>query len=239
MTYNVHGCRGTDGKISAERIADVIAEFDPDVVALQELDLGRARSGGLDQTRAIAERVRMESHFHAALRIEEEEYGDAILSKHPLRLVRSGALPGVERQIIDEPRGALWVEVQIGAAAVQVLNTHFGLGRAERRTQAAAYLGPEWIGAALAAGPTIACGDLNSPSGRVVHSLFTERLRDAQLAAPAGKVRNTFATSLPFLCLDYVFVGPGIAVRHTEVPRSRLTRTASDHFPLVADLALE
>ena len=238
MTYNVHSCRGTDGQISTDRIADVIAQFAPDVVALQELDLGRARSGGLDQTRAIAARVEMDSHFHAALRIAEEEYGDAILSKHPMRLVRAGALPGVERQIIDETRGALWVEIRVGDVPVQVLNTHFGLGRAERRVQAMALLGPEWIGAAMAAGPTIVCGDLNSPSGRVVHSLFTARLRDAQLASPAGRSRKTFATALPFLCLDYVFVSPGIEVLHTEVPRTKLTRVASDHFPLVADLEL-
>src|SRR5689334_13841828 len=55
MTYNVHSCRGMDGAISHERIAEVIERYNPDVVALQELDLGRERSGRLDQTRSIAE----------------------------------------------------------------------------------------------------------------------------------------------------------------------------------------
>ena len=90
MTYNVHSCRGMDGRISHERIADVLERYNPDVVALQELDLRRKRSGGLDQTRAIAELVAMESHFHPALRVAEEEYGDAILSRHPMKVVRSG-----------------------------------------------------------------------------------------------------------------------------------------------------
>jgi endonuclease/exonuclease/phosphatase family metal-dependent hydrolase len=44
MTYNVHGCVGTDGVHSPERIAEVIATYAPDIVALQELDAGRARS---------------------------------------------------------------------------------------------------------------------------------------------------------------------------------------------------
>src|SRR5690606_25634562 len=41
MTYNVHSCIGMDGKLDPERIARVIARARPDVVALQELDVGR------------------------------------------------------------------------------------------------------------------------------------------------------------------------------------------------------
>ncbi len=239
MTYNVHSCRGMDGRICHERIADVIERYDPDVVALQELDLGRRRSGRLDQTRAIAELVAMDSHFHPALRIADEEYGDAILSKHPLKVVRTGALPSPPRKFIDETRGALWVSVLIGGQEVQVINTHFGLGRNERRLQAAALLGDEWLGAALECGtPVIVCGDFNSPNGGVVHGMFTSKLRDSQLASPAKRTVRTFATTFPFICLDYVFISEGIEVLSAEVPRTPLTRAASDHFPLVVDLAL-
>lgn len=227
-----------DGRISHERIADVIERYDPDVVALQELDLRRRRSGGLDQTRLIAEMLAMESHFHPALRIAEEEYGDAILSKHPLKLVRAGDLPSPPRKFLDETRGALWVSISINGREVQVINTHFGLGRTERRMQAEALLGDEWLGAALArSGPVILCGDFNSPTGGVVHRMFTSRLRDAQLSAPAGRMRRTFATTFPFICLDYIFLTDGLEVLAADVPRTPLTRAASDHFPLVVDLA--
>lgn len=56
VTYNVHRCLGVDGKLSPGRIAEVIAETGADVVALQELDVRRARSGGVDQAEAIAAR---------------------------------------------------------------------------------------------------------------------------------------------------------------------------------------
>ena len=125
LTYNVHGCRGTDGRLSPERIAAVIAEARPDVVALQELDAGRARSGGLDQAHAIARGLGMRFHFRAALHVEEERYGDAVLSALPLRLVKAGPLPG---QPSLEPRGALWVSVDLGGGTeLQVVNTHLGL----------------------------------------------------------------------------------------------------------------
>jgi endonuclease/exonuclease/phosphatase family metal-dependent hydrolase len=239
MTYNVHGCLGTDGRLCHERIADVIERFNPDVVCLQELDAQRERSGRLDQTRAIAEILAMDSHFHPALRVAEEEYGDAILSRHPLRLLRACALPTPPSLFLKEQRGAIWVSVTIDGREVQVINTHFGLGRGERRQQASAILGDEWLGAARAAGPVVVCGDFNSPAGGVVHRMFREALTDAQLEVPIIGTRRTFATAFPFVCLDYIFVTPEIRVEAVEIPRTPLTRAASDHFPLIADLDVQ
>lgn len=239
MTYNVHGCRGTDGRVSHERIACVIERFAPDIVALQELDSQRERSGRLDQTRAIAEILSMDAHFHAALRVADEEYGDAILSRHPLRLIRAEALPTPPSRFLKEQRGAIWASIHIDGREVQVINTHFGLGRGERREQARALLGKDWLGAARAAGPVILCGDFNSPAGGGVHGMFRAALSDAQLAVPVIGTRRTFATTFPFVCLDYIFVSPELRVQAVQIPRSPLTRAASDHFPLIAELELD
>ena len=97
LTYNVRSCRGTDGRLSPERIAEVIAGARPDVVALQELDVGRTRTNGLDQAHAVARELGMRFHFHPALHVEEERYGDALLSALPMRLVKAGPLPGLPR----------------------------------------------------------------------------------------------------------------------------------------------
>src|SRR5262249_42075187 len=64
MSYNVHGCIGMDGRVSMERIAQVIARFDPDIIALQELDVGRPRSGKVNQAQVIARKLEMKFHFH-------------------------------------------------------------------------------------------------------------------------------------------------------------------------------
>ena len=58
-TYNVHRCLGTDRRLDVGRIAEVIAAEEPDIVALQEVDVGRARTGGVDQAHRIAERLGM------------------------------------------------------------------------------------------------------------------------------------------------------------------------------------
>ena len=83
MTYNVHGCVGVDKRLDVGRIAAVIAQNRPDIVALQELDVGRARSGRVDQAHEIAGRLGMRVHFNCAFRVEEEQYGDAILTPLP------------------------------------------------------------------------------------------------------------------------------------------------------------
>ena len=108
VSYNVHRCLGVDGKLSPKRIADVIAACEPDIVALQELDVGRARTGAIDQAHSIAEALGMQMHFHPALRVMEEQYGDAILTARPSRIIKAGPLPGLAGWLHMEPRGALW-----------------------------------------------------------------------------------------------------------------------------------
>jgi endonuclease/exonuclease/phosphatase family metal-dependent hydrolase len=51
MTCNVHSCAGRDRKISPQRIADVIAHHESDIIALQELDIGLLRTRMIDQAR--------------------------------------------------------------------------------------------------------------------------------------------------------------------------------------------
>src|SRR3974390_2930226 len=111
LTYNVHRCIGADRVLDVGRVAAVIAAQAPDIVALQELDVGRARTGGVDQAHEIAQQLGMAFHFHASLKVEEEQYGDAILTALPERLVKAGPLPGHPRFSRLEPRGAIWVAI--------------------------------------------------------------------------------------------------------------------------------
>src|ERR1044072_9807913 len=80
-TYNVHGCVGMDGQRSEGRITEVIATMSADIVGLQELDLGRARSAHVDQAALIAEELGWKYHFHPAIRSGDEQYGNAIVSR--------------------------------------------------------------------------------------------------------------------------------------------------------------
>jgi endonuclease/exonuclease/phosphatase family metal-dependent hydrolase len=55
-SFNVlHGRSLSDGQVSTERLADACASLGADVLVLQEIDRNQARSGGVDQTAAVAE----------------------------------------------------------------------------------------------------------------------------------------------------------------------------------------
>ncbi|MCW8128295.1 endonuclease/exonuclease/phosphatase family protein [Microbulbifer halophilus] len=245
MTYNVHSCRGIDGKLSPQRIARVIARYQPDVVALQELDVLRERSGGLDQAERLARLLAMDVHFHPALHLEEERYGDAILTHLPVRLIKKDILPGppngksgLFNPAADEPRGAIWVEVEHEGQKLQIINTHLGLSKAERLRQVDALLGPEWLAHPHCSGPRLLMGDLNALPNSAECKRLGGHLRDAQVAAPDHKPRGTFFSRMPQARIDYIYTSPDFRVERILVPGTELTRQASDHLPLIADIEL-
>ncbi len=236
MTYNVHSCIGMDGKVDTRRIARVIAQAQPDIVALQELDVGKARSFGKDQAHLIARHLDMDFHFHPAIHLEEELYGDAILTRLPLRLKRAGPLPGQEGNIQREPRGALWVAVEFRGCEVQIINTHLGLSVRERGVQVDALLGSEWLNHAECQGPVILCGDFNAMPSSAVYRQLATHFKDVQTQIPGLRPRGTFFSRFPQIRLDHIFISGGLeAVTMTTID-SQLARTASDHLPLVAEI---
>jgi endonuclease/exonuclease/phosphatase family metal-dependent hydrolase len=236
VTYNVHGCRGRDGQWSPQRIADVIAPLRPDIVALQELDVGRSRSGRVDQAALIASALGMRAQFNAALEVMGERYGDAILTALPCRIVKAGPLPGLPGTRYFEPRGAIWVTVDIGGAEVNVINTHLGLLSRERRVQIDCLLGPDWIDHPRRKEPVVLVGDLNIRPRSRNYRRLAAALRDAH-RENRQRGQATFPSRFPAVRLDYAFVGGGLAVHCAETVRSPLARIASDHLPVIFDLA--
>lgn len=236
LTYNVHRWLGTDRKISPMRIAEVIAACEADIVALQEVRVGRTRPGEIDQAASVAEKLGMDLHFQPTIRILGEQYGIAVLTKHPAYLVKSGRLPTQSTKPSFEKRSALWVCTRIGDQKVNVINAHLSLRSGERRTQAAALVGSDWMGHPDCADPAILLGDFNAPPYSRSYRMIANHLRDAQLSNSRGEPQPTFHTRAPLLRLDHVFVTKSIQVMDAGPVRNMLTRVASDHYPLLAEL---
>lgn len=231
LTYNVHGCRGTDGRLDASRIAEVIAQCEPDVIALQELDVGRARSGGMDQAHEIARELDMKFHFHAAMKVEEEHYGNAILTARPMRFVKSGILPA-----LGEPRGALHVEIESGVGPIQVFTTHLGVMRGQRNLQLDPLLSRKWIGGIDSNMPLVLMGDFNAVPYSGVYRRLTRVMQDA--TQYRGRRGATFPSRFPLLRIDHIFVRGPVTSLGSCVHDSALARRASDHCPLYVDLEI-
>src|ERR1044072_5272225 len=239
MTYNVKSCTSSGCGGAVDRVAAAIAAADADVVALQEVDAAVPRSGFRDQTRELAERLGWLAHLPPAMRGEGGgAFGNALLSRLPLRLVASGLLPQLLVGIVREPRGISGPECKVDGRELQVLVTHLGLTRRERLAQIDALLGPRWMGDRRCAAPRLLCGDLNCRPGSPEHRRFEQSLVDAVLVSPPAGGSATFPALRPLVRLDHVLVSPDLRVVRTEVPRSRELRRASDHLPLIVHLNL-
>ena len=231
MTYNVHSCVGTDGKLDTQRIADVIARAEPDVVALQELDVCQSRSGGVNQPEWLAEQLNMHAHFTAARACDDGHYGNAILSRHPFEVLSEG---GLSRRRGEE-RAVQWLKLSIGGHAVSVMNTHLSIHFRERLLQIDQLLGAEWLANAEQGVPLVVCGDLNSSQFSPVYRRLRRDLVDVQHAQGA-RARPTWPSRLPLFRIDHVFASPSLRVSRCEVRRDALSQVASDHLPLLVEL---
>jgi endonuclease/exonuclease/phosphatase family metal-dependent hydrolase len=238
LTYNVHRWLGTDRQISPSRIAEVIASCEPDIVALQEVRVGRPRTGAVDQAAALASKLGMDLHFQPTIRMFGEQFGIAILSRHSSKVIRSGRLPTFSAGPTLEKRCALWAVVEIEGQRIHVLNAHLSLRSRDRLMQAEALLGSDWLAHPDCCDPAILLGDFNAPPHSRSYRLLASRLRDAQRANPSGEPQATFHTRAPVLRLDHMFVTPSIEIIAAAPVRTPLARVASDHFPLLAEFRI-
>ncbi len=238
LCYNAHSCVGLDGRTSPRRIARVIARHAPDFAAIQELDLGHPRTRGEDQARIIGDLLGYHVSFCPTVVRGEHRYGHALLSRRPMEIVKVANLPVDPQGWLPEPRAAIWARVSVHDSPVNVVSTHFGLSKRERLAQIQALLGGEWLGSVLDHEPVVLCGDFNFLPNSAPYRLALGKLRDVQAPVDGRKPFNTFTSLRPFLRLDHVFVSRHFAVDRVEVTRDRLTRVASDHLPIFADLRL-
>ena len=81
MSYNIRNANGMDGICSYQRIANVINNASPDVVAIQELDSMTVRSGQKYVLGELAERTQMHASYAPAINFQGGKYGIGILSR--------------------------------------------------------------------------------------------------------------------------------------------------------------
>jgi len=234
-TYNIHAraCSDNPGNLGA--IVRLIARCDPDIVALQEIDSNLFQEKRIDQARLIARDLGMNFQPDPPRSEGPSPYANAVLSRHPMRLIRAESLPGLPNYHFPV-RSALWVQVRIGGDTIQVINAHLGHHSQERLRQAEALLGPDWSRNPRCRPPLVLCGDFNAGPHSEAYRLLGRNFLDAQCQLEAGRPKNTWPSRFPLRRIDHVFISRDLLVRKISVPKSSLARKASDHLPLVVEL---
>ena len=222
VTYNVHKCRGLDGRTSAARIAEVLEEVEADVIALQEV-MGH-------QAEAIAAHLKMDFALGENRKHGGYAYGNVVLSRHPIRTTRNYDLSVHGR----EERGCLRADVDVNGAVVHVFNVHLGTAFIERRVQGRKLVAPELLNDVELERPRIVMGDFNEWTQGLATRLLRQHLASADVRVHLQRSR-TYPGVLPFLHLDHIYYDPTLRLERLQLFRTRKALVASDHLPLVAE----
>ena len=227
MTYNIHHGEGLDKKVDLARIAELIKAEKADLVALQEVDRGIARSGKQDVAGEIARLAGMQCVFSNNFSFSGGEYGNAILSRFPIVERDHKLLKMVGSQ---EQRGWLKVVVDVHGRKLSFWNTHVDHRKEEAERLASVEDFKKWLKEETA--PVIFCGDFNASPGRATYngmkSVFDDTIRKLGLE-PA----YTIPVEKPTARIDYIWVSKGASIKPLKawVPQTK----ASDHLPVVAE----
>jgi endonuclease/exonuclease/phosphatase family metal-dependent hydrolase len=221
-TFNIrHGAPTTGYRGDPDRVAAACAALGVDVLALQEVDHGLARSQRAHLAARAAEAAGMEMVFAPTMNLRGGEYGNALLARGDIEDVDVvGLAPGYRFGRKREPRNAILATVRVGERRLSVAVTHLSTQRWASHGQ----LGQVIEVLHRRDGPQLLMGDLNRTSAEVIAHPATAALEFA--AAPP-----TFPALKPVLQIDH------IGVRGVEIGPVRAVRLpVSDHLALVADL---
>lgn len=216
MSYNVRHCAGMDLILDYDRTAAVIAQQQPDVVALQELDSMTARSEQHDQLGELATRTHYHPVFGSAIDYDGGKYGVGILTReNPLGTKRI-PLPG------EEPRVLLVVELIDFVIAC----THLDLDEEQRLASVPLIVeeAQRWQK------PFILAGDWNDiPDSDLLKAM-------TQFFTVHSGNEATYPADEPTNCIDYIasFDGQAEALESHVINEPE----ASDHRPLVVWLRM-
>ncbi|MFM9977794.1 MAG: endonuclease/exonuclease/phosphatase family protein [Sphingomonadaceae bacterium] len=221
-SYNIHKAVGLDRVYRPDRIFDVLAEIDADVIALQEADRRfGARASALPPDlldRSPWRPVALNRHAASI-----GWHGNAILVRHSFEIIDAGhvALPTVE------PRGAVIAEIRTAGTMLRIVGMHLDLSGLRRRQQAHAVC---MAVAARAPMPTVLMGDLNEWS---LHGGCLREFSPVFRIAPTGP---SFHSRRPLGRLDRIMASHTLTIAACGVHHSAKARRASDHLPIWARL---
>jgi len=230
MTYNIHVGVGMDKKLDLPRIAGVINAQHPDLVGLQEVDRGVARTQRIDEIAEIAKLTRMDYAFAFNLRYQGGQYGVAILSRFPIMATEHRLYQNTREA---ERRGFIHAEVSVRGRLINFATTHLDYQYEDGRLFEAQQL--------LSAlkdikSPLIVVGDFNDIARGQAYQLMRYQFGDAWTENRAADEGFSYPADKPAKRIDYIFFRSSDRVRTMRA--WTVNTLASDHIPVVADLEI-
>jgi endonuclease/exonuclease/phosphatase family metal-dependent hydrolase len=233
VTYNIHKCRGLDGRVHPRRIARVLKEVDADIIALQEVVNIQGRKKEKHQSAFIAHELEFHYTSGKSRTYKEGEYGNTTLTRFPI--------VGSARYDISiarkEPRECLRIDLRLQERLFHVFNVHLGTGLLERREQAKKLVHDAVLLDREMHGTRIILGDFNEWTRGVTTKLLAAHFQSVKINKNLPFLK-TYPGFFPFLHLDHIYFDRGLKLESVWIHKSRTALIASDHLPIVADFAI-
>jgi endonuclease/exonuclease/phosphatase family metal-dependent hydrolase len=212
-TFNIHHAEGKDKALDLGRIAAAISALEPDLVALQELDVGTRRTRRADQPAELADLLGMHLYFAPAFNMDPGEYGIGLAAREEFKAMVE-PLPKVGD---EEPR----VAIVASWHGIGVVTTHLSRNAKARKLQI------EHIAEVTGrlGARSLVMGDLNQPT-RSLGALKRQGLTPVKPKMPLAGILK------PGWPIDHILTGPGVKASNARI----IATNASDHPLLVASI---
>lgn len=220
LTWNIHGALGRNPRFDLARAVELIDRWDPEIVALQEVDSRRNRGEGINPFEFLQRELGEHGIGAKSITTDDGDYGQMLISRWPMNDVVVHDLSYPER----EPRRAIAGVIATSEGPLRLVATHLGLSIHERRGQAKKLLDIAGHGTET----TIVAGDFND-------WFWVGSVRSALSREMSGVTQfRTFPSFFPLLRLDRIYCRPRGALMHAFSDRE--ARHISDHLPVIADV---
>lgn len=222
-SYNIRKSVGLDRQRRPDRIVEILNEIDADVVTLQEVD----RRTGARETTLPRKMIEAETDLKIidiAIRPDSIGWhGNAILVRKDAEVLstRRHEIP------VFEPRGAISAVVEFNGTPLRVVGMHLSLLRTFRRQQIRA-LTKQIDNKDVA---TLIMGDLNEWR---IEGALQEFGKEYAVTTPG----RSFPASRPMATLDRMILHNDLRFLKGAVHQTDLSRVASDHLPIWADVGI-
>lgn len=244
LTYNIHRAIGIDRRFRPERIEQIIADHDPDIVLLQEVDEGVPRSRELAMASELASSLAY-PHFAMGhnVSLRKGYYGNATLSRFPIQRERN-----IDLTIDNKKRrGCQHTSIAITGRGgkqhtLEVFNLHLGLSAQERQKQSSILMRSREFTELDPHTPCIIGGDFNDWLSRL-RALYIEAMglhcaTDSQTRRGSVLSMKTYPSFSPRGGLDRLYYRGNLQLEAVHKCQHQIAKVASDHLPVYADFHL-
>lgn len=177
MTYNIHHGERLDGVIDLAGQARYMLSTGADIIGLQEVDVGTARTSRVDQAAFLGQATGYEVVFTPHFDYQGGQYGLALLSRYPIVRHESHTLPTA---LGAEPKSMLQATIDVNGTLVDVYVIHLEVRETSVRNAQAAK-----VAEIVEQGthPAILMGDFNGTPDSQVTLPMRHRMIDTHVAA--------------------------------------------------------